>query len=336
MKERNYNYDIMRIIACIMIICMHAPLPADESKSLILNMLGYFTAPGLCMFFVLSGALLLPVKMDTFLFLKKRLGKVIMPTVCFSLLYLILNALLGNEIDWVSSLCSIPFSAQGHGILWFMYTLIGLYLISPILSKWLQSTTKRELELYLCLWCLTLCYPILKLFLQLNDSNTGILYYFTGYAGYFLLGYYLKTYPEALSLKRLVIPVAIAIVTPVLCKLIHIQVDFYSLFWYLSIFVAILTVTMYQIINITRIEGRKLSNIIVLGSNLSFGIYLVHIAVMRFWLWKQDWIINISNYYLQFAVVVVLTFAISFIITYLIGWLPFGDHIIGFKFKNSK
>lgn len=336
MKERNYNYDIMRIIACIMIICMHAPLPADESKSLFLNTLGYFTAPGLVMFFVLSGALLLPVKMNTFLFLKKRLGKVIMPTVCFSLLYLILNSLSGNEIDWVSSLCSIPFSAQGHGILWFMYTLIGLYLISPILSKWLQSTTKRELELYLGLWCLTLCYPILKLFLQLDDSNTGILYYFTGYVGYFLLGYYLKTYPEALSLKRLAIPVAIAIVTPVLCKLIHIQVDFYSLFWYLSIFVAILTVAMYQIIYIKRIEGHKLSNIIVLGSNLSFGIYLVHIAVMRFWLWKQDWIINISNYYLQFAVVVVLTFAISFIITYLIGWLPFGDHIIGFKFKNSK
>ena len=31
-------------------------------------------------------------------------------------------------------LLSIPFATQGHGILWFMYTLIGLYIVSLIIS----------------------------------------------------------------------------------------------------------------------------------------------------------------------------------------------------------
>lgn len=110
MKERNYNYDIMRIIACIMIICMHAPMPSEHANPLFLNASGYFTAPGLCLFFVISGALLLPIKTDTFSFLKKRLGKVVMPTLCFTVLYLLLGAASGTDVNWMKSICSIPFS----------------------------------------------------------------------------------------------------------------------------------------------------------------------------------------------------------------------------------
>lgn len=249
MKERNYNYDIMRIIACIMIICMHAPMPSEHANPLFLNASGYFTAPGLCLFFVISGALLLPIKTDTFSFLKKRLGKMVMPTLCFTVLYLLLGAASGTDVNWMKSICSIPFSPQGHGVLWFMYTLIGLYLVSPIISRWLDKASKREEEFYLSLWAITMCYPLLKLVLEVNESNTGILYYFSGYLGYFVLGHYLNKYPENITLRRLVLPVALAIVAPVACKLLHVEVDFYSLFSYLSFFVAIQTVAIYVMIS---------------------------------------------------------------------------------------
>ena len=249
MKERNYSFDLMRVVACIMIICMHAPMPSEQAIPLFLNASGYFTAPGLCLFFVISGALLLPVKTETFTFLKKRLSKVVMPTICFTFLYLVLSAINGGDVDWIRSISSIPFSAQGHGVLWFMYTLIGLYLVSPIISRWLDKASKREEEFYLGLWALTMCYPILKLFLSINESNTGVLYYFSGYLGYFVLGYYLNKYQEAITLKKLLLPVFIAVAAPVACKLMHIEVDFYSVFWYLSIFVAILTVAIYVVIS---------------------------------------------------------------------------------------
>lgn len=151
MKQRNYSYDLMRVIACLMIIAMHAPMPSERANSLFLNVVGYFTAPGLCLFFVLSGALLLPIKLDTFTFIKKRLVKVVAPTICFSLLYLGLKFMCGNDIDWFKAICSIPFSAQGHGVMWFMYTLIGLYLLSPILSGWLKKQASvRWNFIYFC------------------------------------------------------------------------------------------------------------------------------------------------------------------------------------------
>ena len=47
--------------------------------------------------------------------------------------------------------------------------------------------------------------------------------------------------------------------------------------------------------------------------------------------WNIDFIANIPNYYLQWAIVVILTFGLSWILAFCISKLPFGDYIIGYK-----
>lgn len=205
-NQRTIYLDVIRVIACMMVIIMHAPIPGvgAESHGPFLVLISYLTAPCVPLFFMVSGSLLLPCKKEVTAinYFKKRIGKVAGPTIAFSLFYMVIN----ESTNWPISILSIPFSSQGHGILWFMYTLIGLYLLVPIISPWIKQVSKRELEIYLLLWIITQCYPYLSLFLEVNSSNTGILYYFTGYAGYFLLGYYLNHYP--VSLKWL-LPLAI-------------------------------------------------------------------------------------------------------------------------------
>ncbi|WP_373135830.1 acyltransferase family protein [Phocaeicola plebeius] len=90
------------------------------------------------------------------------------------------------------------FCVQRYGILWFIYTFIGFYLLVPIISLWIKQASKRELKIYLLLWLIAQCYSYLLLFLEVNSFNLGIL--FIGYAGYFLLGYYLNRYPVSLKL----------------------------------------------------------------------------------------------------------------------------------------
>ena len=84
------------------------------------------------------------------------------------------------------------------------------------------------------------------------------------------------------------------------------------------------------------IKGEKISNVINWIADKTFGIYLIHIAVMRFFIWELDFIININNYILQWIMVVGLTFIISCSIAYVISLLPFGDYIIGYKKQNRK
>lgn len=61
MKKRNLHLDIVRILACIMVILMHSPIPSsNNANGLLLSSLSYFTAPCIGLFFMVSGALLLP------------------------------------------------------------------------------------------------------------------------------------------------------------------------------------------------------------------------------------------------------------------------------------
>ncbi len=141
-----------------------------------------------------------------------------------------------ESIDWLRTLGSLPFSPQGNPVLWFMYTLIGLYLLAPVLSRWLNYASRTEIEFYLGLWGISLCFPIVRPVVNINTGDTGILYYFTGYAGYFVLGYYLKQYPKRIPWKALFPLLTVAMAAPVVCKTAGWKVDFYDLFWYLSVF----------------------------------------------------------------------------------------------------
>ena len=214
-NRRDYRLDILRVIAISMIVLMHSPIP-DCAPGFVLTGLSYLTAPGLVLFFVISGTLLLDNRLNSRDFLKRRFSKILYPTLFWTLFYMGVEIVVGahSTTYTLKAFLSIPFSAQGHGILWFMYTLAGLYLLVPILSRWLHRASKREVEFYLLLWGVTLIYPYLKLWLLVNESNTGLLYYFAGYVGYFVLGYYLKHHYEY-RLWHIVGAIAIAIVVPI-------------------------------------------------------------------------------------------------------------------------
>lgn len=333
MSKQNLNINLLRILACLMVIFMHAPLPSEQTDGIFLSTLSYLTAPCIGLFFMVSGYLLLPIKQDTGSFLQKRLGRVIGPTLFWSIFYIAANFIKGNyQGSLMKELISIPFSAQGNPVLWFMYTLIGLYLLAPIISRWIENASRKETEFYLGLWGISLCYPILSSFLSINQGTTGILYYFTGYAGYFILGSYLKKYPERISFKCIIPLMGIAILAPIICKIAQINVNFYEVFWYLSIFVVIQCVFWFQTITKLPLKfSNRVETMLTRISNLSFGIYLIHIFIMRYILWECDFILNIDCYILQTVTIAVLTFVLSTIACYLISWLPFSAYLIGYK-----
>lgn len=338
-KQRTIYLDVVRVVACMMVIVMHAPISGDAAEGhgpfLVLN--SYLTTPCVPLFFMVSGALLLPCVegVSAMSYLKRRLGKIIGPTVCFSLFYLVNST---SSVNWSFSLLSMFFSVQGHGVLWFMYTLAGLYLLVPILSSWLRKASRRELEFYLVLWFITLLYPYIALFLEVNVSNTGMFYYFAGYVGYFLLGYYLNT--VVIKNSYLVCFLGMAMLPlPLLNKVLGWNLDFYKAFWYLSAPVAIMTASWF--IGIKRLFAPKRMSHIVVSvleqtNNLSFGIYLIHIFVMRTLLWNWSMIQAIGNYCFQTLIVAVLTFVGSYVICYLIAFLPFSQYIIGYSIRKNK
>lgn len=71
-NKRNIHYDIIRIIACMMIVAMHSPIPNENANGFFLSALSYLSAPGVGLFFMISGALILPIHTDLKTFFRKR------------------------------------------------------------------------------------------------------------------------------------------------------------------------------------------------------------------------------------------------------------------------
>ena len=134
------------------------------------------------------------------------------------------------------------------------------------------------------------------------------------------------------SLLLMVIP----LMTAIILKISHIEIDFYDLFGYLSIFVVMMAVALFvafKRLDVVYNEDSKFHQYLVTISNCCFGIYLVHIFVMRSILWNSTVLRNFDGI-LQILVVSILTFVLSFMFVRIISYLPFAEFIIGYKNKK--
>jgi surface polysaccharide O-acyltransferase-like enzyme len=350
MIARDLKIDFIRLFACVLVVATHSRIPnlGSSNWSFFLAGLGYLCRPCIGLFFMISGYLLLPIKIDTMSFLKKKLSKFILPTLIWSLIYIIESFLLGKaEQPLGYTLLSLPFTAQGGMHLWYMYALIGVYFTAPILSTWLNQCSKKEIEIYLLLWGVSTMYPYITYVAKVNTSIAGVLYYCTGYVGYFLLGYYLKRYGSPLrrwywSLLLL----TICLTVPILLRLTHATFDQGAIFGFCSTFVAVMCLIWWNIIGWVSHKVCtqtcfskgffKWRKIIIQMSNLSFGVYLIHMLVNQKLLWCSDWLNVVTPYPLQTMITIFLNFCISMIICYGLSYLPGAKYIIGFQNKTGK
>lgn len=322
--KRDVSLDVIRLIACLMIVLMHSPMPGLGTPGLVLSGISYLTAPGIGLFFMVSGALLLKSNVaksfETHVFLRKRFTKILIPLLFWSL------------VGWGLERGGVKNAELS--ILWFMYCLTGMYLLTPILYRWLSLANRKEVEFYLIIWLVTLCIPLVKLFVPMNEGDTSWLYYFHGYVGYYVLGFYLKHYWEkSVSMGRnavlVVAFISFSVILPIILLASNVKVDFYSIFWYLSITVALQCVVWWVVVQRLMRNVSKCLGFVVELSRLSFGIYLIHILVMRNFLWKTDWMQNM-NCIIQLVVCTLLTFTISAIISLFVSKIKYVRAIIGY------
>ena len=217
--------DFVKFIAISMMIAVHCTdnvTPTERSEAwynLWGSFYGSFMRPAIPLFVMVTGALLLPVKENISTFYTKRLTRLVIPFIVWSVLY--------NLFPWITGLLGLSptiindffawaepdqsFSGALHNILmipfnfsmlavqmWYVYLLIGLYLYMPFFSAWVKQASVKEQKIFLTLWFISLFIPYLREYLTKDLWGTcswnglGLLYYFAGFNGYLLLGYYIK------------------------------------------------------------------------------------------------------------------------------------------------
>lgn len=222
--------DWMRVIACFMVMVVHSTEPfylGGEGSLILTRADAFWSAFFDCLvrccvplFLVASSFLQFPLHYSTGEFFRRRAVRILIPFAIWSVFY----ALYWGEP--VSNFKDLIFNfnyAAGH--MWFVYMIVGIYLIMPLLSPWAEKVGKKELQVYLGIWLFTTLIPLIRSWLggiptvvygptgiprqalyllwgEASWNGYGTFYYLSGMIGYLLLGLYFRKFVGNLSWKK--------------------------------------------------------------------------------------------------------------------------------------
>jgi len=142
---------------------------------------------------MLSGALLLqPSKVNEPIrvFLKKRLSRIAIAFLFWSIIYFAWDSLVNHTTLTANYVIQKFLSGGAYYQFWFIYLIMGLYLITPILRILIAYADRRILRYLIVLWFIAVgLIPLFHLITGFGvDTNLFVL---GGYIGYFIMGFFL-------------------------------------------------------------------------------------------------------------------------------------------------
>jgi surface polysaccharide O-acyltransferase-like enzyme len=157
------------------------------------------------LFVMLSGALLLqPSKADEPLkvFFKKRLTRIGIPFLFWGATYFAWQFFVNGQALTANFVVQGVLTGPDYQF-WFLYLLLGLYLVTPVLRVLIKHADWKILRYLIIVWFTgTAIIPLMTLFGSYNlNANVFIV---TGWLGYFILGAYLMKVQLKSSLLTLV------------------------------------------------------------------------------------------------------------------------------------
>lgn len=348
----------LRAFACFLVVLAHCCDPFVSGTSVegfnAGAIWGTLCRPSVPLFIMLTGALLLPTELRVGEFYKRRLKKIIRPFIFWSILSPWMFYVLAMFVDTANP-CVI---ADNHTLLatiqasymwvlnfsystvpyWYIYMMLGVYLVIPIISAWLKDATKRELQIVLSIWLLTTIIPYIQAAAPLigykgNYGSMGLFgecswnmfttfEYVSGFIGYAILGYYLVKYPAQWSLNR----------CAVICTLIFaagFAISFYGfhytrdnypdnfnmleVIWsFTNLNVTMMTVSLFLLAQ--KIEFKHRDWVAKLSES-TYGIYLIHFIIVHI-VYELVFKNMVCSPIVQIITIAVVSFIITASITY--------------------
>ena len=348
--------DILRLCAIFMVICIHCSDPFNVSPEARSNpefnfwgsVYGSLLRPCVPLFVMITGVLLLPVKMSFEDFYKKRLSRIAVPFIVWSVLYNLfpwVTGLLGlpqtiisdvfayasenasqSFIDAMKNILLIPLQFNVYTVpMWYLYMLIGLYLYMPFFSLWVEKATIKQQKIFLGFWSLTLFLPYAYSFFSPNLlglsawNSYGTLYYFAGFNGYLLLGHYLANAVKMWKWKKIFTVCLPMFAVGYIATYIGFRTmtadsncseqEMELFFLYCSPNVALMTIALFLMIRKIECTSERIIGLLENLTRCGLGIYMVHYFVVGFGYTIADTLsVPIS---LRIPVTAIIAFAIS-------------------------
>lgn len=264
-------------------------------------------------FVMMSGYFLLNKEEPIQVFFRKRLNKILIPLVFWSLFFsfwaVLKFGVKGELSDAPINIVKSWVLGAPYFHLWYLFMIPFLYLITPAIRIIFNNLSKNETLLFV-LFCLSLAIlnqlseSVLSYF-GLSAKNPLFTNGFLSYIGYFCLGGYFSKYEPRDRSSFALAALIVAWVVTVFGSYFFTYAYFYS---YLSINTVIASIAFFLLIKWNFNKDFKLSAI----SKLSFGVYLIHpIFLEAIFYVGKDWLLSRLDVYMYIPLVSFIVFCFS-------------------------
>lgn len=343
-NKKNLTIEMLRIIACFLVIVCHTN--GWGFDKLTFN-LPWFLSIGIYLisktavpiFFMITGALYLKKDYSYKEMLKKIFFRIVVPLVLFSAIRYFKDyrqISLRNFMRFLKNLLSAKILIH----YWFLYALMGLYLIIPFIRKMILNFENKDYIIFFTIWIgFSGILPIIQHYGAFTITSNFDIPLVAGYIGYLILGHYMLNYININKNKKklfinIIILVLSIIVSTIITYFENMRINQTTVFLdklnYISIIlptINIVYITRYIFENIKPKE--KIENLIINIGATTFGIYLTHWMILG----KVQYLMNIFldlniHKFIATTIIQFIIFVIMVIGIYLIRKIPIVKKII--------
>ena len=343
-KSRNFTIDILRILACFLIVLAHASSGGMETLSVsgvewkythILNSIGH---TGTVLFLFISGSLLLSeeYKFSPKRFYTHNFLRLLVAYCVWVILYHLIGLLDRGQYSWpyVKDMIINVIKGEAGYHFWYVPMLLGIYLILPMLRA-ICRAEKGVVNYFVILFLIVQVlfttikvfeFPYKYLVVSLLDRIPFTLV--NHYVGYFVMGYWLtdflkKAAPSCNRWRGGVLVIS-GLVVSLLGDMYLTHQEGYNSYFFNSLFsvtMCICAVGVFMLLGAVEVKCTpKTERILLRLSQLTFGVYMIHPLVLT-WLTKLSFIAELPVV-IGYPLRTVLVFAVSLSVVWLLSWMP--------------
>lgn len=321
MKERQQNFELLRIIAMFMIVISHVTthyimadgIPITGANEFLLTILRSLIYVCVNVYIIITGYFSIYSKQ---LNLRKILNVALLPGFISAILVTVLMAF--GAIDFNIWRIIGKLFATFRGEYWFISNYFALYLFIPFLNKIIHMFSKKEYQQFLTLSLLVgSVWPFFVVNQEIISFNSGfsLIFFFLLY----FIGAYIRLYgafiKDFTAKQYLMSYFVLGIITGIFQFLIP-TTDFLN---YNGPFELLMSYFIFMYIKKIKVKSHRINYI----ASYVLSVYLVHEqAEIREFIWDLPIVHQIIQWSpVTFIPAIIMVAAMVFMISWIVGWL---------------
>jgi hypothetical protein len=150
--ESKWYWNAVRGLCIILVILIHVTVPLNEDGIILPEwyLVRKLTAFPVAVFFFMAGYFVHIEKIEEAGYLGVKIKRVLLPYILFSILYIVLNNILGSNVNWYGILASFLWGTSEVQMYFCVY-LMQMILLLPIIRKCIIISCHRNIWIMIVL-----------------------------------------------------------------------------------------------------------------------------------------------------------------------------------------